>query len=129
MLFSLTVGKNRIINLIINDHSIRFLELKQANPPIAHKWGERLLPPGLINEGKIIDHESIGNIIQECQDEWKIHKRNVRFTVPDPLVIIRKVAIPADVVDDEVKNYIYLELGSSIHLPFEDPVFDVRPLP
>jgi type IV pilus assembly protein PilM len=128
MSFSLSVGKNRIINLIINDHSIRFLELKQTNPPTALKWGERLLPPGLINEGKIIDHESLENIIEECLDEWKLRKRTVRFTVPDPLVIIRKVAIPIDIAEDEIKNYLYLEIGSSIHLPFEDPVFDVYPL-
>lgn len=117
-------SKNRIINLVVNDHSIRFLELKQMNPPGAQKWGERLLPSGIISNGKIIDSESLANILAECIDDWKIQRRSIRFIVPDQLVIIRKVTVPAEIQDDEMKGYLYLELGSSIHLPFEEPIFD-----
>ncbi|MEH7010530.1 pilus assembly protein PilM [Neobacillus niacini] len=122
--FSLFSTKNRIINLVFNDHSIRFLELKQTNPPTAQKWSERFLPPGIIVDGKIVDHDSLTNILEQCIEEWKIQRRSIRFIVPDPLVIIRKVSIPADIQEDEIKGYLYLELGSTIHLPFEEPVFD-----
>ncbi|MFS0775793.1 pilus assembly protein PilM [Neobacillus sp. 3P2-tot-E-2] len=124
MAFSLFSSKNRIINLVLNDHSIRFVELKQANPPAAQKWCERFLPPGIITDGKITDLDSLSSILEECIDEWKLQRRHVRFLVPDPLVIIRKVSVPVDILDDEMKGYLYLELGSSIHLPFEEPVFD-----
>ncbi|MDR7077919.1 type IV pilus assembly protein PilM [Neobacillus niacini] len=128
MAFSLFSSKNRIVNLVLNDHSVRFVELKQANPPAAQKWCERFLPPGVITDGKITDSDTLANILEECIDEWKIKGRQVRFIVPDPLVIIRKVSIPADIQEDEIKGYLYLELGSSIHLPFEEPVFDYFPL-
>jgi type IV pilus assembly protein PilM len=128
MAFSLFSSKNRIINLVLNDHSVRFVELKQANPPAAQKWCERFLPPGIITDGKITDIDSLTNILEECIEEWKIHRRQVRFIIPDPLVIIRKVSVPADILDDEMKGYLYLELGSSIHLPFEEPTFDFFPL-
>jgi type IV pilus assembly protein PilM len=124
MSFSLFTLKNRIINLVLNDHSIRFVELKQTNPPMALRWNERFLPPGIISEGKITDIDSLANILEECIDEWKIGRRSIRFLVPDPFVIIRKISIPADIQEDELKGYLYLELGSSIHLPFEEPVFD-----
>jgi type IV pilus assembly protein PilM len=124
MAFSLFTSKNRIINLVLNDHSIRLLELKQANPPVAQRWCERFLPPGIISDGKITDIDSLANILEECIGEWKIQRRQVRFLVPDPLVIIRKVSIPAEIQEDEIQGYLYLELGSSIHLPFEEPVFD-----
>jgi type IV pilus assembly protein PilM len=122
--FSLFSTKNRIINLVLNDHSIRILELKQSTPPTAQKWSERFLPPGIIVDGKIVDIDSLANILEQCIEEWKIQRRSIRFIVPDPLVIIRKVSIPADIQDDEIKGYLYLELGSTIHLPFEEPVFD-----
>ncbi|WP_059171288.1 type IV pilus biogenesis protein PilM [Bacillus sp. FJAT-27445] len=128
MAFSLSFGNKRIINLIFNDHSIRYLELKSVNPPIALKWGERFLPPGIISDGKIVDDETLSTILDECIEEWKIQRRQVNFIVPDPLVIIRKISIPMDVREDEVKSHLYMELGSSIHLPFEDPVFDAYPL-
>ncbi|WP_286229279.1 type IV pilus biogenesis protein PilM [Neobacillus mesonae] len=128
MALSLFSPKNRIMNLVLNDHSIRLLELKQVNPPAAQRWSERFLPPGIIQDGKIIDIDSLSNILEECITDWKIQRRQVRFLVPDPLVIIRKVSIPAEIQDDEVKGYLYLELGSSIHLPFEEPIFDYYPL-
>lgn len=121
---SLFSFKKQVVNIIINDHSIRYLELKQANPPIPHKWGERLLPNGIVVNGKINDYESLANILEECVTEWKIRNRKARFLIPESFVIIRKVSIPAEVKDDEIKGYLYLELGSSIHLPFEEPVFD-----
>jgi len=124
MAFSLFSSKNRIINIVLTDHSIRFLELKQMNPPVAQRWNERFLPPGIITDGKIMDIDSLSNILDECISDWKIQRRKVRFVVPDPLVIIRKVSVPADIQEDEIKGYLYLELGSSIHLPFEEPVFD-----
>jgi type IV pilus assembly protein PilM len=128
MALSLFTPKKRIINLVLNDHSIRFVELKQATPAAAQRWSERFLPPGIISDGKIADLDSLTNILEECIDEWKIQRRLVRFLVPDPLVIIRKVSVPAEIQDDEMKGYLYLELGSSIHLPFEEPVFDVYSL-
>jgi type IV pilus assembly protein PilM len=128
MAFSLFSPRNRIVNLVINDHSIRFVELKQVKPPTAQRWSERLLPPGIIADGKIVDGESLANILEECIEEWKIQRRQVRFIIPDSLVIIRKVSIPSEIQDDEIHGYLYLELGSSIHLPFEEPVFDIFPL-
>ncbi len=128
MAFSLFTPKNRIINLVLNDHSIRFVELKQTDPSSAQRWSERFLPPGIIQDGKITDTESLASILEECIDEWKMRRRSIRFIVPDPLVIIRKVSIPVEIQDDEIKGYLYLELGSSIHLPFEEPVFDFYPL-
>ena len=125
MLRSLFSSRKRIVNLIINDHSIRFLELKQTDPPVALKWGEHLLSPGIVINGKIQDYETLLMNLEGCLTEWKINKRPVRFLVPESFVIIRKVSIPASIKDDEIKGYLYLELGSSIHLPFDEPVFDV----
>lgn len=124
MALSLFSRKNHIVNIIITDRCIRYLELKQANPPVAAKWGERLLPNGLISNGKIQDYETLVMILEECVDEWKIRNRKVRFLIPESLVIIRIIPIPAEIKDDEMQGYLYLELGTSIHLPFEEPVFD-----
>lgn len=124
MAFSFFSGRSKVVNIVLNDHSIRYVELKQKNPVIPHRYGQRFLPPGIITDGKIQDFDTLVNILDECIAEWKIAKREIRFTVPDSLVIIRKVSIPADIKEDEIHGYLYLELGSTIHLPFEDPVFD-----
>ncbi|OIK14344.1 pilus assembly protein PilM [Bacillus sp. MUM 13] len=124
MPLSFFTGKNRIVNLVIKDHAIRFVEFKQNNPPVVSACGEHYLPSGIIKDGKIMDYGTLQNILEQCLDEWKLSKREVRFLVPDPFVVIRKLSIPKDIKDDEIEGYLYLELGTSIHLPFEDPVFD-----
>lgn len=117
-------NKNRVVNLIIQDHSIRFMELKNGHSPVPYRWGERYLPHGIIENGTIQDMVELQHILEECVEEWKIQKRQVRFLVPDSFVIIRKVTVPSEIKEDEINGYLYLELGSSIHLPFNDPVFD-----
>jgi type IV pilus assembly protein PilM len=124
----LSSNKN-IANIIFNDHSIRYVELKQKQPPTPSKWREKLLPSGIIQEGKIIDSVTLSMILEECINDWKIRRQKVRFLIPDPLVMIRKVKIPDDLEPDELNGYLYLELGNSIHLPYEDPVFDTVLLP
>lgn len=124
----LSVG-SRPIDIIINDHSIRYIEIKPGNPPIPVRWGERYLPPGLVKEGKIADEDTLSVILDECIDAWKIRRRKVRFLAPDPYVTIRRLAIPDDVQNDEINGYLNLEIGASIHLPFEDPIFDYLALP
>lgn len=101
------------------------MEIRSSSPFTARKQGERALPVGIIREGKIIDKESLTMILEECVDEWKIKGYDVRFLVPDHFIVIRKIQIPNDIDDDEIKGYLYLELGTSIHLPFEEPVLDV----
>ncbi|MFC0270167.1 type IV pilus biogenesis protein PilM [Metabacillus herbersteinensis] len=116
--------KGKIGNIIIKDHSIRYVELKQSLPNVLQKCEERLLPPGLIKDGKIENAETLAMILDECVSDWGIKGRKVRFTVPDSHVVIRKVTVPADLKPDELRGHLYLEIGSSIHLPFEEVVFD-----
>ncbi|MEH7504262.1 hypothetical protein V7152_19980 [Neobacillus drentensis] len=53
----------------------------------------------------------------------ELSKRTVRFLVPDPFVLIRKIAIPKDINEEEIRGYIYGN-WTSIHMPFEEPEFD-----
>ncbi|OAT84403.1 type IV pilus assembly protein PilM [[Bacillus] enclensis] len=117
-------SSQKTANIVFTDHCIRYLELKQTSPLLVSSMAERRLPDGVIKGGRIVDEETLLFILEECIDEWKIKRKPVRYVVPDPFVILRKVSIPSDIREDEVEGYLFLEIGSSIHLPFEDPVFD-----
>ncbi|MGD6795665.1 type IV pilus biogenesis protein PilM [Metabacillus indicus] len=111
-------------NFTIKDDAIRYAELKQAEPLMMGMCEERLLPEGLIRGGVIQDFDTLSLILDECVREWGIKGRKVRFTVPDSHVVIRKVSVPGDLIDDEIRGHLYVEIGSSIHLPFDEAVFD-----
>ncbi|MGG4491692.1 type IV pilus biogenesis protein PilM [Metabacillus idriensis] len=111
-------------NFTIKDDAIRYAELKQAEPLIMGMCEERLLPEGLVRGGVIQDFDTLSLILDECVREWGIKGRKIRFTVPDSHVVIRKVTVPGDLIDDEIRGHLYIEIGSSIHLPFDEAVFD-----
>lgn len=125
MALSLLNRNNRIINMELKDHVIRFVELKQNNSPIVHKCSEYKLPAGIVKAGKIEDFDTLKEIVEQCIAKWKIAKRQVRFLIPDQTIVLRKITIDKDISDDEIIGHLYLQLGTSIHLPFEEPVFDV----
>lgn len=116
--------RHKVANVVIKDHVIRYVELKPNDPFTIQKSGERDLPKGLIHDGKIMDRETVTMILEECVDEWKLKNRRVRFLVPDPVVVIRRLQLPNDLQEDEIRGYLFMELGTTIHLPFEHPVFD-----
>ena len=123
--FSIFNKRDKIINIEIKDHVIRFTELASNESLSVHAMGEYLLSSGIVRDGKIEDYFTLSTILEQCVEEWKIARRKVRFLVPDQHVLVRRIKIDKDIADDEIEGHLYLQLGTEIHLPFEEPVFDI----
>ena len=123
MLFQLS-RKKRYANIEIKDHVIRFTEMKNSLPPKPDKIGEFLMPDGVIKNGEIKDRLTFELIMEEAVEIWGIKRKTIQFLVPDQIIVVRKQQIPSYLSVEEIKGYLYIELGSSIHLPFEDPILD-----
>ncbi|WP_110111496.1 pilus assembly protein PilM [Bacillus sp. CGMCC 1.16541] len=124
MVLRLPSFKNKVGNLIIKDHVIRYVELKQTEPLMIGKSQERYLPSGLIENGQIIDRQGLLFILEECVEEWGMKRSKVRIVLPDHHVILRPQTLPEKIAEDEIRSYLFMEIGSSIHLPFDDAIFD-----
>ncbi|ACJ33010.1 type IV pilus biogenesis protein PilM [Anoxybacillus flavithermus] len=116
--------KNKVGNIVIKDHVIRYVELKQKQPLVLHTCEEWPLPEGIVRDGKIVDEEQLTHIMEQCVDMWKMKHRRIRFLVPDPLVVVRNIPLPKDIAHEDIRSYLFMEIGASIPLPFEDAVFD-----
>ncbi|MEM5598560.1 hypothetical protein AAHB53_23695 [Niallia circulans] len=79
MALNFNFGKNKVVNLTIKDHVIRFVEIKNSQDVVVQNFGERYLPPGLIHDGVIQDVENFLWILEECVDEWKLSKNKFVF--------------------------------------------------
>ncbi|MFC4620162.1 type IV pilus biogenesis protein PilM [Camelliibacillus cellulosilyticus] len=117
------------VSLDIQDHVIRFVDAKEPDIHAIQAFGERSLPSGIIEKGKILDREALRKIVKACAKEWKIRRRHIQFHVPDAFVFLRKVELPDQVAEEEIQSFLFMEVGTSIPLPFEDPVFDYMVLP
>ncbi|MBU9711017.1 type IV pilus biogenesis protein PilM [Evansella tamaricis] len=113
----------------IKDHAIRYVAAKNPSISAVKSFGEKFLPKGIIEKGKIVDEKAFDDILEECVKEWKLKNKEVKFFTPDSSVFFRKLTIPLDIPDDEVRGYLNFEIGTSIHLPFEDAYFDFHFLP
>ena len=51
--------KNKIGNIVIKDHVIRYVELKQKQPLVLHTCEEWPLPEGIVRDGKIVNEEQL----------------------------------------------------------------------
>lgn len=115
--------QSKQISMILHDHVIRMVELSHSTMEI-RSYRERFLPEGIIRDGKVIERDTLSVILEECVEEWGIKGKRVVFQVPDTYLVLRNEKIPLTVADDDIKGYLYLEIGTSIMLPFKDPVFD-----
>lgn len=120
------IFSKRNVHISIKNRSLRFIESGKRGS--FYKYGQKCLPEGIIHEGQIKDRETFTLILEEMIHDWKLKGKNVSFCIPDSVVIVRKVKIPPEILDDEITGYLYMELGESIHLPFEDPVLEAVPI-
>jgi type IV pilus assembly protein PilM len=110
--------------LLIADHVIRYARVKGRSLSGVEVIEERFLPQGIFQGGQVKEVDTLLTILQECTDAWKLHGRQVVFSLPDTLAIVRRHTIPIDVKDENVRGHLFLELGETLHLPVEQPVFD-----
>ncbi len=115
--------KTKQISLILHDHVIRMVELTHATMGI-RSYRERFLPEGIIKDGKVIERDTLFVILEECVEEWDIKGKRVVFLVPDTYLVLRNEKVPLSISNDDIKGYLYLEIGASIMLPFKNAVFD-----
>ncbi|RDI44155.1 type IV pilus biogenesis protein PilM [Falsibacillus pallidus] len=113
----------RTVHVMFTDRYFRFLETGKHHS--IKRYGQKCLPEGLIQEGIIQDPETLSMIIDHYLIENKIKRVPVYVNLPDGHTIVRKVSVPLEIPFDEIKGYLYMEIGESLHLPFEDPILEV----
>ncbi|RHW39486.1 pilus assembly protein PilM [Lysinibacillus yapensis] len=116
--------KTSHVSIEINDYVLRALVLKGPDLTQA-KLYEVPLPNEVIEEATVKDEMALFEIFKENASQWGGKRQNVRFFVPDPTVLLKSFEYPRDVEADKLKEYVQMELGHSIHLPFQDPLIDV----
>lgn len=115
----------RMVNIVLDDYVIRIAVSKGNNLESIKLLEEREVPLGLIEHGKIIDEMKFYEWMKELIREMGLRRHPVRFYVPNSLVIMRHVTIPEELIGEGLHEYFYTEIGKSIHLPFQEALFDV----
>ena len=116
--------KKSHVSITLNEYVVRALVTKGQNvdQPIIY---EVPLPKNVVQEGTIIDEMALFEIIKMNAAKWGGKKQNVRFLVPDMSILLKTFEHPVDVTEKKLKEFVQMEIGQTIHLPFQEPLIDV----
>ncbi|HLS20586.1 MAG TPA: pilus assembly protein PilM [Bacillota bacterium] len=122
-------NSKRVANIVIDDYVLRMVENNGKDLTSIKIVAEEALPRQVIEQGKIVDELAFYDFMKDIVHKWGIKRRKVRFYAPQALVIMRDIELPENVNQKEIKQYITMEVGHTIHFPFKNPVFDVYNVP
>lgn len=116
--------KTTHISIEISDYVLRALVIKgpSIEQAIIH---EIALPNGIVQEASIQDEMELFNVFKENVQKWGGKHQSARFFVPDPTILLKSFDHPNNIDSDQLKEFVQMELGHSIHLPFQEPLIDV----
>ncbi len=108
--------------LDISDESLKFVQLiADKNGIRVGRYGERAIPPGVIESGKIINSEMMEEILKKLRKEESI--KSVRVSLPEEQVYLFQLRLPKDGLKN-VREGIELALEEHVPIKAEDAIFD-----
>ena len=112
----------RSFGLDISDESLKFVELATTrhNMKIKH-WGERIIPAGVIESGKIQNPERMEEILSKLRKEEGV--KSVRVSLPEEQVYLFQLRLEKEGLTS-VKEGIELVLEEHVPIQAEDAIFD-----
>ncbi len=108
--------------LDISDESIKFLELVKTKEGLrVGHYGEKKIPAGIIESGKIKDSQKMEEILMSLRKEEGI--RSVRVSLPEQQVYLFSLRLEKAGLEN-IREAIEFSLEEYIPIPAQDAVFD-----
>jgi type IV pilus assembly protein PilM len=108
--------------LDISDESLKYMELKVTKNGIkVGRHGEKKIPPGVIEAGKILDQKKMEEILSLLRKEEGI--KSVRVSLPEEQIYLFKLRLDKLGLES-VREGIELSIEDHIPIPAKDAIFD-----
>lgn len=116
--------KKSYVSLELKDYVLRAIVAEGLDPS---RWRHYELPlaHGIVENGIIHDEVALFESMNHEVAKWAGKKQLARMFVPDMSVLLKSFDVPHDLKPEELRGYAEMEIGHSIHLPFQEPLIDV----
>jgi len=127
---SLEIGFSKPLGLDISDYSIEIVSLESSkeNPKLS-AMGREVLTPGVIEEGKVLNKESLElaleNLISNPQF-GKIKTRKLIFSLPESKSFISTFELPKTLKRTETSEFIKSQITQTFPFPLNELYFDFQ---
>lgn len=106
----------------ISDESIKFIELRTSRGGIkVGKYGEKKIPPGIIDGGKIKDPAKLQTILSSIREQEGV--KSVRVSLPEEQIYVFRMKLDKEGLE-HIREGIELSLEEYIPIPGPDAIFD-----
>lgn len=120
----LGIFSEHTLGLEITDTRLLLAEVsKRRDGYHLQEIAQTALPLEVMSEGKVKQVDTLVELIKTSLRTAKIRSKKVNLVVPSQFVVIRQLQLP-DLPKAQLRKLIDFELQNSIHLPFDDPIYD-----
>ena len=110
------------VGVDISDNSIRFLEFAGKSSKVLGRFGEYVIPSGVISKGEIRDIKALSDILRKLSKDHKIDF--VRASLPEEKVYLFETQIPNDSLDEDIRSILEFKLEEYVPISPQNAVFD-----
>ena len=86
------------------------------------------VPEGIVQDGQIVDTPAMAELIQSTVTDNNIKAKTVGTSIPGREAVTRIIPVPAELNDDELKEYMNAESGLYLPFPREEGDVDYQKL-
>lgn len=111
------------VGLDITDEAIYFAELKRDDGAfVLGKYGEKILPKGMVDGGRINDVEGLSTILKDLKKEYGFEY--VRVSLPEEKTFLFRTEIPYTEDNKQIKSSLEFKLEENVPIPPAETIFE-----
>lgn len=115
------------VGLSFSERAIRVVEIVKKNHRYElGRFGERLIPAGMIEGGYVHDKKEVSKILTSLKDE--LHLEFVRIVLPDEKAYLFKTEVPK-ISENDLRQAVEFRLEENVPLKASEAVFDFSLIP
>lgn len=116
--------KKSHLHLELYDYLVRAIVKKGTS---VDEWRavEFPLETGVIEQMSVVDELALFELMQSNLQALGGKNQQAKIFAPDTSVLLKKIVYPESIERKDLKSYLNMEVGQSIHLPFQEPLIDV----
>lgn len=124
---ALSLGRGAApVGLDIGSSTFRIAQLKSADDkPLLVNYASIKTADGLVNEGEIIDIESVSKVLAAFWRDNKIAEKRVVVGVANQKVVVRVIEMPL-MSEAELRSAIQYQINDYIPIPLEEAIIDYQ---
>ncbi|WP_313801067.1 hypothetical protein [Cytobacillus sp.] len=115
---------NKFSGIDFHDRSIVYATIKmERGIPVLQNIGNIELHDETIVGGRTTNNDLLSLKLKDFFKNGSLSK-NVHLSIPTQNILVRKITSLPDIGETELAKLLQFQIGESIHLPFENPIYD-----